>query len=116
LRSVQLGIFIAGVMMSIFVLFAVRWLGVLAFALTSVAFVWAMRETRKVDRSVVRHRVWLQLKQAQVARMHLDWDALPAARRRDAGEYKDHPFEVDREPCLYPGAGGQALCGRPFDA
>ncbi len=95
LRSMQLGIFIAGVVMSVFVLFAVRWLGVLAFVLTGVAFVWAMRETRKVDRSVVRHRVWLQLKQAQVARMRLDWDALPAARRRDAEEYKDHPFEVD---------------------
>ena len=95
LRSAQLGIFIGGVVVSIFVLFAIRWLGVLAFVLTAVAFVWAMRETRKVDRSVVRHRVWLQLKQAQVARMRLDWDALPAARRRDAEEYKDHPFEVD---------------------
>jgi ABC-type multidrug transport system fused ATPase/permease subunit len=95
LRSAQLGIFIGGVVVSIFVLFAVRWLGVLAFVLTAVAFVWAMRETRKVDRSVVRHRVWLQLKQAQEARMRLDWDALPAARRRDAEEYKDHPFEVD---------------------
>src|SRR5579885_2353186 len=95
LRSAQLGIFIGGVVVSIFVLFAIRWLGVLAFVLTAVAFVWAMRETRKVDRSVVRHRVWLQLKQAQEARMRLDWDALPAARRRDAEEYKDHPFEVD---------------------
>jgi ABC-type multidrug transport system fused ATPase/permease subunit len=95
LRSAQLGIFIGGVVVSIFVLFAVRWLGVLAFVLTGVAFVWAMRQTRKVDQSVVRHRLWLQLKQAQVARMHLDWDALPLARRRDAEEYKDHPFEVD---------------------
>lgn len=95
MRSAQLGIFIGGVVVSIFVLFAVRWLGVLAFLLTALVFVLAIRETRKIDLSVVRHRVWLQLKQAQVARMRLDWDALPAARRRDAEEYKDHPFEVD---------------------
>ncbi len=95
LRSAQLGIFIGGVVLSIFVLIAVRWLGVLAFVLTAVVFLWCIRENRKVDRSVVRHRLWLQMKRAQVARMRLDWDALPPPRLRDAEEYKDHPFEVD---------------------
>lgn len=95
LRSMQLLIFIGGVLVSVVALLAARWLGVVGFVLVGVGLLWAIRVNRQVDRSIVRHRIWLRVKQAQLARMRLDWDALPASLIREHEEDRDHPFEVD---------------------
>ena len=95
LRSMQLLIFIGGVLVSVVALLAARWLGVAGFVLVGVGLLWAIRVNRQVDRGIVRYRVWLRVKQAQLARMRLDWDALPASLIREHDEDRDHPFEVD---------------------
>lgn len=53
----------------------------------------AVRSHRQINESLERHRVWLQIKSAHVARMRLDWEHIPATfghRPRS-----DHPYESD---------------------
>jgi MutS domain V len=48
---------------------------------------------RRLERNAKRHRIWLQIKTAQLARMQLDWPAIPDPL--DQPPERDHPFEAD---------------------
>lgn len=48
---------------------------------------------RRLERSAKRHRLWLQIKTTQLARMRLDWTAIPDPVEQPPE--RDHPFEVD---------------------
>jgi len=48
---------------------------------------------RRLERSAKRHRIWLQIKSTQLARMQLDWAAIPAPAEQPPE--RDHPFEID---------------------
>jgi len=48
---------------------------------------------RRLERSAKRHRIWLQIKLTQRARMQLDWAAIPAPAEQPPE--RDHPFEID---------------------
>ncbi len=94
----RLAIFVGGLSISILALVFVRWiggpwLGLALGILTIVAFSIAAHYHRKVDRSIVRHRIWLQMNTAQIARIRLDWDAIPVEQIQE--HIPDHPFDID---------------------
>ncbi len=93
----RLAIFLGGLCISILAFVFVRWIGpwpgIALGILTIVAFSVAVHYHRKVDRSIVRHRIWLQMNTAQIARIRLDWDAIPVEQIQE--HIADHPFEID---------------------
>ncbi|MCI0513230.1 hypothetical protein L0128_08470 [candidate division KSB1 bacterium] len=48
---------------------------------------------RRIDRGLARHRIWLDLKQAQVARLRLDWEHIPPTITSETPPY--HPYAAD---------------------
>ncbi len=89
----KLGIILSGTVVTIAIFSFLHWLGLLCIPLTIALFFVVHRRHSKVDKSLVRHRVWLQMKQTQLARIHLDWENIPATSSRD--EHADHPFDTD---------------------
>jgi hypothetical protein len=69
------------------------WPAALSAGLGALAFAGAVYAHRRVERAVACHRLWMQNKQAQIARATLDWDRIPVgATYRPRPE---HPFESD---------------------
>lgn len=89
-------VFFGGLALSVIGFFIGWWLGVPLAVITLVIFSVAAYYHSKVDRSLSRHRTWLQIKQAHVARMQLNWEGIPAAYTPAADEKQgEHPFEFD---------------------
>ena len=89
----KLAIILAGTFVTIGVFSVLHWLGLLCIPLTVALFVVVHRRHTRVDKSLVRHRVWLYMKNTQLARIQLDWENIPAVQPRD--EHADHPFDTD---------------------
>ncbi len=92
---VRLAIFVAGVGISIAGFYFVNgWLGWPLLVATLLAYAGLAYRHQLLENGITRHKVWLELKRAQVARIKLDWDNIPpefaAAPLR-----ADHPFEID---------------------
>ncbi|MFQ5752005.1 MAG: hypothetical protein ACE5HI_08410 [bacterium] len=76
---------------------------------------------RKVNDSINRHEIWLQIKSTQVARMTLDWAHIPVPANSEPNP--EHPFEIDleltgktdRKPFLYSSAGRASWPGGHFN-
>lgn len=90
--SIKLAIFVGGAVVVMVLLLPARWLGILALLLGIVAFVVVAHYHGKIDKSYINHNVFLEFKKTQLARMRLDWDALPP---QFESEEVDHPFEID---------------------
>lgn len=91
---IRVGIFFGGLALSVLVFITLnRWLGVALLALMLLAFFIVAHYHGKVDRSLTRHQQWLRIKRTHIARMTLDWDALPEVP--PSGAIVDHPFETD---------------------
>lgn len=91
--TIQIAIFIGGILITFIALAIARWLGILV-ALLAVGVFWlAIRNHRKVDTSIVKHQVRQRMIKAQIARMQLDWSGIPSVPER--AEHTDHPFDVD---------------------
>lgn len=88
----KLLLFLGGTVLVIVTLLPARWPGLLVLLLGLGAFVVLSFFHSKVDASYVRHTVFLRFKHTQLARMRLDWAALPPPL---ASEEADHPFEID---------------------
>lgn len=69
------------------------WLGIVCFLLAGLAFCLAAYHQRRIDRSLTRHKIWRHIKGAEVARMRLDWNAIPDAYTQE--QQVEHPFEID---------------------
>lgn len=91
---VRLTIFVAGLAISgtIFYLAGV-WLTAGSLALWTPLFGIIAYYHRQIDASIERHRVWLQIKSAHVARMQLNWEQIPPSFGHQP--QADHPFESD---------------------
>lgn len=81
---------------------AVAWLGFAWFGDTAGAllvlaafatFVATAFAHARVERSIRRHRIWRHIKAGQVARMNLDWAAIPVPPAQPSDP--EHPFERD---------------------
>jgi hypothetical protein len=86
--------FLAAIGVSAVALFAVGawlfWICLIGLGATFIGIVWGHR---RLEQSLQRHQIWRDLKLAQIARMRLDWEAIPPAFERDP-RYA-HPFEGD---------------------
>jgi hypothetical protein len=69
------------------------WIAVLCAAIWLLLFGFAVAVHRRIGRSIERHRLWLEIKTAHLARARLAWDEIPATfyHQPDA----EHPFEAD---------------------
>lgn len=68
------------------------WVGWPLLAVTFIVFNIVARFHRRLDHSIARFNAWLGLKRLQLARLTLDWPALPDPA---APAISDHPFEID---------------------
>ena len=94
LAWLRLIIFVAALALSAAAWYLVGlWLFVISLAAGLGLFGVAVAWHRRVDSSATHHASWLQLKQAQVARMKLDWENMPGLSW-SLPDY-DHPFEAD---------------------
>ncbi len=69
------------------------WQGWIAATTAITAFCIVLRCHGRVNDSITRHEIQLELKSEQVARLRLDWDRLPAIPSLPA--QADHPFGID---------------------
>ncbi len=90
----RVAIFFGGIILSVIGYFIARWWLAITLALLAIiAFSVVAYFQGKIDRSLVRHKVWSSIKFAHIARMRIDWNAIPAVR--ETSLQKDHPFESD---------------------
>jgi len=91
---VRIATFCAGLPSIGLVLFLTEaWLAALWSGLWLLLFGASVVAHRRVKRSIERHRLWVQIKSAHVARARLAWDQIPTTlpHQPDPG----HPFEAD---------------------
>ncbi len=90
----RVAIFFVGLGLAILAFFLLnRWWGVGLAGVTFVLFALAARFHSRIERSLARHKLLSYIKTTQLARIHLNWDAIPAAYPFEpVGE---HPFEID---------------------
>jgi hypothetical protein len=67
--------------------------GLISGAAVVFIFLVVVRYHTRVLDSITRHALMLEIKQVQVARIHLDWDHLPPVDLSSAAV--GHPFEAD---------------------
>jgi len=75
------------------ILTAGGWLAALCAVVWLLLFGVSVYAHRRVKRGIERHRLWLQIKSAQVARAQLAWDQIPSTFHLQPDP--EHPFEVD---------------------
>lgn len=91
---IRVCIFFAGLLISLCLAFLIGWwIGILCFLIAMLAFSIMVYYQQRVDRSLTRHKIWLHLKEAEIARMRLDWHNIPDAYTPE--QRVDHPFEID---------------------
>jgi len=91
---VRVTIFFVGLALSVASYFVIGWWLCLALVLTTlITFAIVVYYHQHIEDSLARYRTWMGIKLTHVARMKLNWDAIPPAppAEPDAG----HPFEVD---------------------
>jgi len=87
-------IFFGGLLLGLGVGFLVDWwAGLGCFVLAMLLFSIVAGYHQRIDRSLMRHRVWLHLKETEIARMRLDWNSIPDAYTPE--QQVEHPFEID---------------------
>ncbi len=89
----ELALLLGGTVATITLFSILHVVGIICAIAVLVAFVITLRRHAKVDKSLVRHRVWLQAKSVQLARMRLDWEEIPLVPQ--LAELADHPFDTD---------------------
>jgi hypothetical protein len=90
----RIGVFGAGLLATALILyFAGPWAAGACLAVALLLFGLAVYAHQRVEHSIRRHRVWLDIKTAHVARASLDWDRIrPAFSPKPR---PGHPFEAD---------------------
>jgi hypothetical protein len=69
------------------------WLATLCAVVWLLLFGLSVYAHRRVKRGIERHRLWLQIKSAQLARARLAWDQIPSTFHLQPDP--EHPFELD---------------------
>ena len=86
--------FLAAIILSSLALFSVgAWLFWLCLFSLGALFIGCIIVHGRYEQSIVRHTLWRQIQQEQMARMQLNWSAIPPATYA-APDYT-HPFEAD---------------------
>lgn len=94
----RVGLFLAGLFFSLAAFYALDlWFFWLILLSSLAIFIAVVRPHRRVDDQIQRHAIWLEIKQAQIARMTLDWAGLPEKKEKSFSRPANpqHPFESD---------------------
>ena len=90
----RVAIFFGGIILAIIGYIVARWWLALMLALLAIiSFSIVAYFQGKIDRSIVRHKVWSYIKSTHIARMRLDWNVIPAVPL--TALIPRHPFESD---------------------
>lgn len=90
----RVAIFFSGALLSILAFFIVGWwLLLVGVMLTLAIFSIVAHFHARINRSITRHKIWMQIKSTHVARMRLDWSDIPVAQSSEPPV--NHPFAVD---------------------
>ncbi|GCF09731.1 MutS family DNA mismatch repair protein [Dictyobacter arantiisoli] len=74
----------------------VHWIGFICILLSCVIFWLRARLQPAFGKSALRYESWVRMLNTQIARLNLDWDALPPVPPREEQEMGEmHPFELD---------------------
>lgn len=91
---VRVAIFFTGLTLGLCLAFLLNWWsGAVCFFLALLLFSGVAYAQQRVDRSLARHKIWLHLKESEIARLCLDWNAIPDAYAQE--QQVEHPFEID---------------------
>ncbi len=69
------------------------WLLLLGVVITLTIFSIVAYFHARINRSITRHKIWVQIKSSHVARMKLDWGDIPVVQSSEP--QTDHPFAID---------------------
>ncbi len=90
----RVAIFFTGVLLSSLAYFLVGWWLLLAgVVVTLTIFSVVAYMHGRINRSITRHKILMQIKSTQLARIKLDWIAIPPAHSLEP--QMDHPFGID---------------------
>jgi hypothetical protein len=90
----RVAIFFTGVLLSSLAYFLVGWWLLLAgVVVTLTIFSVVAYMHSRINRSITRHKILMQIKSTQLARIKLDWNAIPPAHSLEP--QMDHPFGID---------------------
>ena len=89
----RLAIFLIGAGLTIVMIWVDEMLSWGALTITFIAFNIAAYYHRRIELSIKKHKIWLNIKATQIARIKLDWKSIPASSSFSASS--EHPFELD---------------------
>jgi ABC-type multidrug transport system fused ATPase/permease subunit len=91
---VRVAIFFLGALLSLLAYFlAGWWLLLIGAAATLIMFSIVAYFHGRINRSITRHKIWMQIKSNHIARINLDWDGIPPEPFTDPPT--NHPFATD---------------------
>lgn len=90
----RVAIFFSGALLSILAYFLQGWwLVLIGVVITLTVFSIVAYIHARINRSITRHKIWMQIKSTHAARIKLDWSDIPVARSSEPRT--DHPFAID---------------------
>ena len=90
----RVAIFFIGALLSLLAYFlAGWWLLLISAAATLIIFSIVAYFHARINRSITRHKIWMQIKSTHIARINLDWDGIPPEPFTDPPV--NHPFATD---------------------
>ena len=90
----RVAIFFTGALLSILAYFLVGWwLLLIGVVVTLTIFSIVAYFHGRINRSIMRHKIWMQIKSTHIARINLDWDSIPAEPFTEPPA--NHPFASD---------------------
>jgi hypothetical protein len=91
---IRVAIFFIGALLSLLAFFlAGWWLLLISAVVTLTIFSIVAYFHGRINRSITRHKIWLQIKSTHIARINLDWDSIPPEPFTDPPA--NHPFASD---------------------
>src|SRR6266487_644467 len=90
----RVAIFFTGALLSLLAYFlAGWWLLLICVVVTLTIFSIVAYFHARINRSITRHKIWMQIKSTHIARINLDWDSIPPEPFTDPPT--NHPFAFD---------------------
>jgi MutS domain V len=90
----RVAIFFIGALLSLLAYFlAGWWLLMIGAAATLTIFSIVAYFHGRINRSITRHKIWMQIKSTHIARINLEWDNIPTEPFTDIPV--NHPFAID---------------------
>jgi ABC-type multidrug transport system fused ATPase/permease subunit len=94
-RMLSFIIIIAGLFCIFFGMAYLGLLGIVILAMIAFIIYRLMQMAPRISNTLLQFQAWQRLLNYQIARLQLDWNAMPLVPPRDEQEEESHPFETD---------------------